>query len=129
MEVGFVDQFVDFDTKLVEELVVVVKKVPNPVDVGMEIFFHDQLDGFDMEITEHLVMDNQADVGDDLYVGEHLVVRNEIVDGKSLTYVMEELHIVVSVDLVMDLHVCIMDVEFDAFVTEMDCGDKLHADW
>lgn len=44
--------------KLVEQLVLAAKEVPNLVEVGMKIGFHDQLDRSDMEIIEHLVMYN-----------------------------------------------------------------------
>ena len=40
-EVGFFDQFVESDTELVEQLEVFVEDIPNLVDVGTEIGFHD----------------------------------------------------------------------------------------
>ena len=55
-------------------------------------------------------------MGDDLYVVEHL-------SAEGLSCVGDGLHIVVDLDLVLDLHVVAMDVEFDALI---DCGDKLH---
>ena len=66
------------NTKLVEQLEVVVEDIPNLVDVGIEVDFHDQMVEFDMEIVEHLVMDDLVVVGDELYFVEHLVVSHEI---------------------------------------------------
>ena len=40
-EFGFVDQFVELDIEPTEKLEVVAKDIPNLVDVGMEIGFHD----------------------------------------------------------------------------------------
>lgn len=40
-EVGFADQFVESDTKLVEQLEVVAENIPNLVDAGIEVYFHD----------------------------------------------------------------------------------------
>ena len=57
MEVGFFDQSMDFDAKLVGNPVDVAAKIPNLIDVGIEIGFHDQLVKFDMQIVEHLVLD------------------------------------------------------------------------
>ena len=78
-EVGFVDQFVESNTKPTEQLEAVAKDIPNLADVGMEIGFHDQLVESDMETTEHLVVDDLVDVGGDLYVAEHLVVDDPVV--------------------------------------------------
>ena len=52
-EIGFVDQFMEPDTKPAEQLEVVAEDIPNLVDVGMEISFHDQLVMSNMEIEEH----------------------------------------------------------------------------
>lgn len=38
----------EFDTELVEQLEAVAKDIPNCVDVGMEVGFHDQLVGYDI---------------------------------------------------------------------------------
>ena len=43
----------EFDTKPVEQLEVVVEDIPNLVNARMETYFHDHLVEFDMEITEH----------------------------------------------------------------------------
>ena len=68
-------------------------------------------------------------MGDDLYVGENLIMSIEIVGIEILAHVVERLHIVSKVDLVLDLHVFIMDVELDALVSNMDGCDKFHIDW
>ncbi len=86
----------EYDAKLVEKPVVVVEEVPNIVDARMEIGFHDQLDGSDMEIAKHLVMDNQVVFGDELHVVDHLVVSNEIVEDLHMD---GDLHMVVEMDL------------------------------
>ena len=58
---------------------VVAKDIPILVDAGIEVGFHDQSFGSDMETIENLVMDDLVSIGGELYVVEHLVVRNEIV--------------------------------------------------
>ena len=58
MKVCFVNQFKDFDAKPIEKLVDVAAEIPNLVDVGTNIGFHDQLVMSNMEIIEHLVMEN-----------------------------------------------------------------------
>lgn len=58
MEVGFVDQCVEFDAEPAEKLVVVAEELPNLIDARIEIGFHAQLVMSNMEIAEHLVMDN-----------------------------------------------------------------------
>ena len=40
-EVGFANQFVEFDRELVEKLEVVAKGIPKLVDDGTEVGFHD----------------------------------------------------------------------------------------
>ena len=40
-EVGFFDQFIEFDTEPIEKLKVVVEDIPNLVDARMDIGFHD----------------------------------------------------------------------------------------
>ena len=113
-EVGFSDQLVEPDTKLAEQLEVVVEDIPNLVDVGVEVGFHDQLVESDMEIAEHLVMDDLVDVGGDLYVAEHLVVDDPVAVGGELCIAE---HLVVSNEIAGlacidgDLHVG-ADVEF-----------------
>ena len=57
-EVGFADQFVELDVEPTEQLEVVAKDIPNLVDVGMEISFHDQLVESDMEIAKQSIMDD-----------------------------------------------------------------------
>ena len=93
VEVGFVDQFVESDTKLVEQLEVVVEDILNLVDARIEVGFHDQLVESDMDIAEHLVMDDLVVVGNDFYIVEHLVVNNEIVGVVSLACVDGDLHV------------------------------------
>lgn len=58
VEVGFVDQFGEFDGEPIEKLEVIDEDIPNLVDARMEIGFHDQLDGSNMEIVECLVVDD-----------------------------------------------------------------------
>ena len=58
MEIGFVDQCVEFDVEPVKKLVDVAAEILNLVDAGIDIGFHDQLAMFDMEIIEPLVMEN-----------------------------------------------------------------------
>ena len=41
MEVGLVDQCVESNAEPVEKLVVVAAEIPNLVDIGIEIGFHD----------------------------------------------------------------------------------------
>lgn len=81
------------------------------------------------KIIEHFFIDNEVVIGDELCVIEHLVVSNEIVGIESLAYVVEELPIFVDVDLVLDLHVLIRDVELDALVSNMDSCNKLYTHW
>ena len=87
-EVGFADQFVEPNAKPTKQLEVVAKDIPILVDVEMEVGFHDQSVGSDMEIANHLVMDDPVVVGDELCVVEHLVVSNEMVDVEILAYVV-----------------------------------------
>ena len=56
--------------------------------------FHYFLAKSDMKIIEHLVVDDLDDVGDELCVAKHLVVRNEMASVVSLACVDENLHIV-----------------------------------
>ena len=68
----------------------VVEELPNLVD---EIGFHDQLVESDMEIVEHLVMDNQVVEGDDPYVADMDVVGMDVAGVHSLVVdVVEDLH-------------------------------------
>lgn len=103
--------------KPVEKLVVVYKNIPNLVDDGVEIGFHDHLVESDMEIIEHLVMDDPIAMGD-------LIMSNEILSVGSLEFVGDA----TNMDLVLDLHVVIMVVDLDALVYDMDGCDKLHVD-
>ena len=100
-EVGFSDQFVESDTKPIDQLEVVAKDIPNLVDDGMDIGFHYYLVGSDMEIVENLVMDDLVVVGDELCVAEHLVVSNEIASVVSLACVDGDLHITIDVDFLL----------------------------
>ena len=40
-EVGFTDQFLELDTKPIEKLEVVAEGIPNLVDAGIKVGFHD----------------------------------------------------------------------------------------
>ena len=97
-EVGFANQSVEPDTKPAEQLEVVAEDIPNLVDVGMEVGFHDQLVEFDMETAEHLIMDDLVAVGGELCIVEHLVVSNEIV---SLACIDGDLHVGADVEFVV----------------------------
>lgn len=77
----------------------------------METCFHDQLVLSDMEIVEHLVVDNQVVEGDDSYVVKNLVVSNEIDGGESLSYVGEGLHIVVDIDVATEVELDVIGVD------------------
>ena len=93
MEVGFVDQCVDSNVEPIEKLVDVTVEIPNLVDVGIEIDFHDQLVMSDMKIKEHLVMDNQVVEGDDPYVVDMDVVSMVVASVDSIVAdVIEDLH-------------------------------------
>ena len=83
------------------------------------ISFHDYSIGFDMEITEHLILDDLVTIGDELYVAENFFMYNEINDVESLAYVAEELHIVADIDFFA------ADVEYvtasvDSLVADVD---------
>ena len=88
----------DSNTKLVEKLDVVAKDIPILVDVGTEVGFHNQLAKSDMEIAEHLVMDDPITVGGELCIIEHLVVSNEISGFLSFSCVIRDLDIIADVD-------------------------------
>ena len=89
-ENGFVDQFMKSNAEPVEKFELVTEDIPNLVDTEMDIGFHDLLVGSDMEIVEHLVMDDLVVVGGDLYVAKHLLVSNETANVVSFSYVSEE---------------------------------------
>ena len=98
-----VDQCVEFDAEPIEKLVVVSVEIPNLFDVGIEIGFHDQLVMFDMEIVEHLVMDNKVAEGDDSYVADMDVANVDSL----VADVVEDLHDTIdlcipNVDLLVD---------------------------
>ena len=80
----------------------------------MDIGFHDQSVGSDMEIAEHLVMDDLVVVGEALYVVEHLVVSNEIVGVESLACVDGDLHVAIDVEFFV--------VGVDSLVADVDEG-------
>lgn len=135
-EVDFVDQFMESDVKPVEKLEAIAEDIPKFVDVGIEICFHDQLVESDIEIAEHLVVDNQVAIGDELHVAEHLVVSNEIIGVVSLACVDGDLHIAIDVefdvagmdslvaDLVLDLHDTV-----DLYIPDLhmfDMAEDLH---
>ena len=114
----------------VKKLVVVVVEIPNLVDVGIKVGFHDQLVMFDMEIAEHLVMDNQVVEVDDSYVADMDVFGMVVASVDSLVAdVVEDLHdtadLYVSdvellvVDMAKDLHVS-LDVDLSLHGVDMD---------
>ena len=105
----------------------VVEELPNLVD---ENCFHDQLVESDMEIVEHLVMDNQVVEGDDPYVSDMDVVVMDVADVDSLVVdVVEDLHDTADlyvpyvelllVDMAKDLHVS-LDADLILHVVDMD---------
>ena len=71
-----------------------------------------------MEIIEHLVMDNQVVVGDELHVAEHFFVSNEIAGVGSFGCVGDGFHIFVGVDFFLDLPIVSIDVDFDVLIRE-----------
>ena len=111
-EVGFADQFVELDGDPVEQLEVVAEVIPNLVDAGIEVGFHDQLVESDMETTKNLVMDDPVAVGGELCIVEHLVVSNEIDGVLSLACVDGNFHVVADVELVF--------VGVDSLVSNVD---------
>lgn len=56
------------NTKLVEQLEVVVENIPNLFNSRIEVDFHDHIVDSNMEIVENLVMDDLVVVGDELYI-------------------------------------------------------------
>lgn len=115
VEVGFVDQFIESDAKPAKQLEVVAKDIPNLFYAGMKCGFHDHLAESDMEIVEHLVVDNLVDVGGELHVVEHLFVRNEISSVMNLACVDGDLHITMDVEFVdasVDSLVVVVDEDF-----------------
>ena len=91
----------ELDTKPIEQLEVVAKDIPNLIDARMDIRFHDQLVGFNMEIIEHLFMDDPIVVGDELYVAKHLFVSNQITSVVSLACVDGDLHVASNVEFIV----------------------------
>ena len=80
----------------------------------MDIGFHDQPIESDMEIAEHLVIDDPVVVGGELCAAEHLVVSNEISGVVSLACVDGDLHVVSSVELVFfGVDSLVIDVDED----------------
>ena len=125
VDVGFVDQFVESDTEPAEQLEVVAEYIPNLVDVGMDIGFHDQL-------VEHLVVDDPIVVGGELCATEHLVVSNEIAGVASLACVDGDLHVVANVELgFFGMDSLVIDVDEDLLMkhnVQFVLGSE-HADW
>ena len=102
-----------------EQLEVVAEDIPNLVDVGVEVGFHDQLVESDMETAEHLVMDDLVDVGGDLNVVEHLAMDDPVAIGGELCIaeplvVSNEIAGLVCID--GDLHV---GADVEIFVVDM----------
>ena len=107
VDVGFVDQFVESDIEPIEQLEVFAEDIPNLVDVGMDIGFHDQL-------VENLVVDDPIAVGGELCATEHLVWSNEIAGVASLACVDGDLHVVANVELVFaGVDSLVIDVDED----------------
>ena len=104
---------------------VVAKDIPNLVDAGMDIGFHDQL-------VEKLVVDDLVVVRDELCATEHLVVSNEIVGVVSLECVDGNLHVVADVELAFSsVDSLVADVEEGFLVknyVQFFLGSE-HADW
>ena len=96
-EVGFFDQFVESNTEPIEEFV--AEDIPNLVDAELDIDFNDQLVGSDMEIVEHLVMDDPIAIGGDFYVLEHLVMRNDNFGVEFLSCIDGDLHIAANMNI------------------------------
>ena len=67
-----------------------------------------------MEITKHLVVDDLLSIGGEVYVVNHLVMRNEIVGVDCLAYVVEGLHIYTNMEFFVgvDSLVTIEDEDF-----------------
>ena len=104
----------------------VAEELPNLVD---ENCFHDQLVESNMEIVEHLVMDNQV-VEDDPYVADMNVFGMVVIGIDSLVIdVVEDLHDTADlyvpdvelllVDMAKDLHVS-LDTDLSLHVADMD---------
>ena len=74
--------------------------IPILVDARVEFSFHDQSIRSDMEIIEHLVMDDLLVVGNELCIAKHLVVSNEITDVVSLACVLGDLHVTTNMGFV-----------------------------
>ena len=111
-EIGFVDQFVEFDKKIIEHLEVVIEAIANLVDVGIEPEFHDQMVESNMEIAEHLVVVDLVVVDDELYIAKHLIVSHDIGGVVSFSCVDGDLNVDVDVDfLVAGVDSLVVDVK------------------
>ena len=112
----------------------------------LSVGFHDQSVGSNMEIVEHLVVDDPVVVGSDLYVAEnlvmddlvavggdlyvveHLVVSNEMIGVDNLAYVDGDLHITTDMEFVDSL---VVDVDEDFLMknyVQFVLGSE-HVDW
>ena len=111
---------------------VVAKDIPILVDVGIEVGFHVQLAESDMEIVEHLVMDDLVAVGDKLCIVENLVVSNEITGDVSLACFYGNLHVSIDVKfVVVGVDSLVADVEEDLLMkhyVQFVLGCE-HANW
>ena len=128
-EVSFFDQLMESNIELAEQQEV-VEDIPNFVDDGTEVGFHVQLVKYDMEIAEHLVMDDLVAVGDELCIVEHLFVSNEIVGVVSFAFMDGDLHVAIDLkffaigSLVADVDEGLLMKHYVQFVHEYE-----HADW
>ena len=120
------------DIEPTEQLKIDVEDIPNLVDARMEVNFHGQSVGRDMEIAEHLVVDDLVVVADVLYVAEHLVVSNEIASVVSLTCVDGDLHVASDPEFVVaGVHSLVADVDESLLVkhyVQFVLGCE-HSDW
>ena len=120
------------DTKSVEQLEVVVEDISNLVDVGTEVGFHVQLVEADMEIAEHLVVDDQVAVGGELCIAKHLVMSNEIAGIVSLACFNGDLHVATNVEFVVaSVDSLVVDVDEDLLMkhyVQFILGSE-HSNW
>ena len=132
MEVGFVDQCVEYDAEPIEKLVDVVVEIPNLVYVGIEIGFHDQLVTLTWKLWS--TWSYQVVEGDDPYVADMNVFCMDVAGVDSLVVdVVEDLHdtadLYVSdvellvVDIAKGLHVS-LDENLSLHFVDMDFMSK-----
>ena len=111
MEVSFVDKFEESNTKPTKKLVVVAEEVPNLAAAEHDICFHDQLDGFNMKIAHHRIVDDGIANYEDLHMDEDLhMVANMDLNSLVSTEMIEHL---VDIDVAIDVELDIVDVVED----------------